>query len=199
MRNEDGRVSTALGAGRVALRVASAYPASGTVAVNVDEAPTAEITLRLRIPAWASGSAMVSETPTARTAGHIEIRRVFRAGDCVRVTFPASARATYPDPRIDAARGAFAVERGPLVLVLESVDLPLEWSVDELTADPHSIATDETGATVEVFRRSPALDGWPYYPDPAEKAGEGARVRLIPYHQWANRGPAAMRTWIPVG
>jgi DUF1680 family protein len=195
----DYQVSTALGAGRVALHVASAYPASGTVAVNVDEAPAAEITLRLRVPAWASGSAMVSETPTARTAGHIEIRRVFRAGDCVRITFPASARATYPDPRIDAARGAFAVERGPLVLVLESVDLPPEWSVDELTADPHSIATDETGATVEVFRRSPALDGWPYYPEPGEKAGEGARVRLIPYHQWANRGPAAMRTWIPVG
>jgi DUF1680 family protein len=195
----DYQVSTVLGAGRVALHVASAYPASGTVAVNVDAAPAAEITLRLRVPAWASGSAAVSETPTARTAGHIEIRRVFRAGDCVRVTFPASARATYPDPRIDAARGAFAVERGPLVLVLESVDLPPEWSVDELTADPHSIATDETGATVEVFRRSPALDGWPYYPEPAEKAGEGARVRLIPYHQWANRGPAAMRTWIPVG
>jgi DUF1680 family protein len=195
----DYQVSTVLGAGRVALHVASAYPASGTVAVNVDAAPAAEITLRLRVPAWASGSAVVSETPTARTAGHIEIRRVFRAGDCVRVTFPASARATYPDPRIDAARGAFAVERGPLVLVLESVDLPPEWSVDELTADPHSIATDETGATVEVFRRSPALDGWPYYPELGEKAGEGARVRLIPYHQWANRGPAAMRTWIPVG
>jgi DUF1680 family protein len=195
----DYQVSTALGAGRVALHVASAYPASGTVALNVDEAPAAEITLRLRVPAWASGSAMVSETPTARTAGHIEIRRVFRAGDCVHITFPASARATYADPRIDAARGAFAVERGPLVLVLESVDLPTEWSVDELTADPHSIATDETGATVEVFRRSPALDGWPYYPEPGEKAAEGARVRLIPYHQWANRGPAAMRTWIPVG
>jgi uncharacterized protein len=195
----DYQVSTALAAGRVALRVASAYPSSGTVVVNVDEAPAAEVTLRLRVPAWASGGAVVSEVPTARTAGHIEIRRVFRAGDRVRVTFPASARATYPDPRIDAARGAFAVERGPLVLVLESVDLPPGWSVDELTADPRSIATDEAGATVEVFRRSPALDGWPYYPEPADKTGEGARVRLIPYHQWANRGPAAMRTWIPVG
>jgi DUF1680 family protein len=62
-----------------------------------------------------------------------------------------------------------------------------------------SIATDEAGATVEVFRRSPALDGWPYYPEPADKTGAGTRVRLIPYHQWANRGPAAMRTWIPAG
>jgi hypothetical protein len=195
----DYQVSTTLAAGTVALRVSSGYPAGAAVVVSVDEAPATEVTLRLRIPAWASGTAVVSETPTTRTPGRLEIRRVFRAGDSVRVTFPAAARAIYPDPRIDAARGAFAVERGPLVLVLESVDLPAEWTVNELEGDPHSIATDEAGATIDVYRRGPAADGWPYLAEPAVKAGNAVRVRLIPYHQWANRGPATMRTWIPAG
>ncbi|MGH3252454.1 MAG: glycoside hydrolase family 127 protein [Trebonia sp.] len=194
----DYQVATTLAAGPVALRVASEYPESGTVVVSVAEAPAAEITLRLRVPAWASGAAVVSEAPTTRTPDHLEFRRVYRAGDAVRVTFPAVARATYPDPRVDAARGAFAVERGPLVLVLESADLPPGWSVDELTADPRGIATDEAGTTVDVCRRSPAAGGWPYHAEPAEKEGERARVRLIPYHQWANRGPVTMRTWLPL-
>jgi DUF1680 family protein len=194
----DYRISTLLPAGRVTVHVASGYPSTGTVAVHVIEAPAAEITLRLRVPSWASGAAVVSETPATRTPDHVEIQRAFHPGDAVHVTFPVAARATYPDPRIDATRGAFAVERGPLVLALESVDLPPEWNVNELTADPTSIATDQTGATIEVYRDSPAAEDWPYYPEPQQKEEERVRVHLIPYYQWANRGPTAMRTWLPL-
>jgi hypothetical protein len=113
--------------------------------------------------------------------------------------FPAAARATHPDPRIDSARGTFVVEQGPLVLALESSDLPTGWSVNEVTADPHSLAADDDGATtIDVYRHDLGLTQWPYYAEPEEKEGERVRVRLIPYHQWANRGPATMRTWLPV-
>lgn len=194
----DYRVSTELAAGTVELRVRSGYPASGTVSVDVVEAPAAELTLRLRVPAWARGAAALSETATVRAAGHLEIRRVFRAGESVRVTFPVDARATYPHPRIDAARGTFAVERGPLVLALESPDLPPGWDVNEITADPDSIATDEGGATIDVYRARQVISGWPYQPEPGADLGESTRTRLIPYHAWANRGPASMRTWLPL-
>jgi uncharacterized protein len=195
----DYQVSTELAAGTVTLQVSGDYPASGTIAVRVIDAPTTELTLRLRVPAWARGTAILSETPATRTASHLEIRRVFRAGESLRIAFPVSARATYPDPRIDAARGAFAVELGPLVLALESPDLPPGWNVNEITADPDSIVTDEAGATIDVYRRVAApADGWPYYAEPDGRTGEGTRTRLIPYHRWANRGPATMRTWLPL-
>jgi uncharacterized protein len=194
----DYQVSTVLAAGTVTLQVSSAYPTSGTVSVNVIDAPAEELTLRLRVPAWAHGAVTVSETPTTWTSRCVEIRRVFRAGESVRATFPVAARATYPDSRIDAARGTFAVERGPLVLALESPDLPPDWNVNEITADPGSIATDETSATIDVYRRTAAPAGWPYYAEPDEQEGERARTRLIPYHQWANRGPSSMRTWLPL-
>ncbi len=82
---------------------------------------------------------MLSEPPTTQAPGFVEIRRVFSAGESVDVTFPGAARATYPDARIDAIRGTFAVEQGPLVLALESPDLPPGWNVNEITADPESI------------------------------------------------------------
>jgi DUF1680 family protein len=194
----DYRVSAALAGGRLTLQVSSAYPFGGTVSVKVIEAPAQEVTLRLRVPAWAGGSAELSETPTARGAGHAEIRRAFRAGDTVGIAFPSGARVTYADPRIDAVRGTFAVERGPLVLVLESPDLPAGWSVNEVTADPGSVTEDGDGTVIDVYRRSGVAGEWPYSAKPASEEGERARARLIPYHQWANRGPSTMRAWLPL-
>jgi DUF1680 family protein len=195
----DYRVCTELTAGPVMLQVSSGYPVDGAVTVTVVQAPSrTPLTLRLRVPGWAHGVCEASEPPAARTAGSVEFRRIFYAGDRLRVAFPVRARAVYPDVRIDAVRGTFAVERGPLVLALESPDLPAPWSVDEVAADPDSIATDESGATIDVYRRGAAPAQWPYYARPDAGQGERARTRLIPYHQWANRGPATMRTWLPL-
>jgi uncharacterized protein len=194
----DYQVSTTLAAGAVTLRVASAYPDSGTVSVTIVEAPADELTLRLRVPAWARGSAVLSETPATRAPGHVELRRVFRAGERIDVAFPAEPRATYPDARVDAVRGTFAVEQGPLVLALESPDLPPEWNVNEITADPESIDVSQGGATLDVCRRTPATEAWPYHQERHGSDGERVRARLIPYHQWANRGPATMRVWLPI-
>lgn len=195
----DYRVSTSLVAGPVTLQVSSGYPADGTIRVTVLEAPSrTPLRLRLRVPGWAHGACEASEPPVARTERSLEFRRIFHAGDEVRVAFPVRARVTYPDTRIDAVRGTFAVERGPLVLALESPDLPPRWSVDELTADPDSIATDEAGATITVYRPAAAPAEWPYHARPDGRRVERVRTRLIPYYQWANRGPATMRTWLPL-
>jgi uncharacterized protein len=194
----DYRVSTGLAAGPVTVQVSSDYPASGEITVTVAQAPPAELSIRLRVPGWAHGAAEVSEEPAARGPGHLEFRRVFRAGESLRVAFPVRARVTYPDVRIDAVRGTFAVERGPLVLALESPDLPPQWNVNELAADPGSLASDEAGVTIDVYRHGPTAAPWPYHGLPGYRAGERARTRLIPYHQWANRGPATMRTWLPL-
>jgi DUF1680 family protein len=194
----DYRISTELAAGTVVLQVSSDYPAGGPVSVTVIEAPAHELTLRLRVPAWARGRAVLSETPTTRTPRFAEIRRVFRAGETVTIAFPDEARATYPDPRIDAARGTFAVERGPLVLALESPDLPAGWSVNEISADPRSIAAEDGGTAIDVYRHAFAEEEWPYQAEPGGGAGERVRARLIPYHQWANRGPSTMRAWLPL-
>ena len=59
----------------------------------------------------------------ASTGTRFAVRRAFRAGDVVELHLPVAPRFTAADPRIDAVRGCLAVERGPEVLCLESVDL----------------------------------------------------------------------------
>ena len=82
--------------------------------------------------------------------------------------------------------------------MLESPDLPAGWSVNEVTADPGSVTEDGDGTVIDVYRRSGVAGEWPYSAKPASEEGERARARLIPYHQWANRGPSTMRAWLPL-
>jgi hypothetical protein len=58
-----------------------------------------------------------------------------------------------------------------------------------------ALGDDVVGLRVPVRAVRIHGDGWPY----GRVAGteEPARLDLIPYHLWANRGPASMRVWLP--
>jgi len=204
------QIRTALPDGRrVAVDVTTDYPAEGDVVVRVVGGPddAATWTLSLRVPSWARG-ATVEVAGEARPAepGYIRIRRRFAPGDVVRLHLPVAPRFTWPHPQIDAVRGCVAVERGPEVLCVESVDVPEVSHVDELRVDT-SVPPRDDGDGVVV--RAVALDlgraagvpadgALPYYDRPAEPARTRALdVRLTPYHDWANRGPSTMRVWLP--
>jgi len=126
-------------------------------------------------------------------------------------------RLTRPDPRVDALRGCVAIERGPLVYCLEQTDQPAK--LDELAILPgavppdpglteHAVTLPGIGATIQVAApgthapRGPAT-AMATAPDPAASPGPRApgdravTVTAIPYFQWDNRGPGAMRVWIP--
>ncbi len=196
----DYDVDTTLADGTpVAVSVRSGYPYAGGVTVTWRGDAGREVDLDLRIPSWA-GSAVVGgpdATPSTRTGRATTVRRAFRAGDVVTVEFPVEARWVTPDPRIDAVRGQVAVQRGPLVMALESTDLP-DGDVNDVavdtTVDP---VTTDRGATVTVSRVTDAVGAWPYGPGGADRRPLGP-VGLVPYATWANRGPSTMRVWLPV-
>ncbi|HEV7184958.1 MAG TPA: glycoside hydrolase family 127 protein, partial [Leifsonia sp.] len=92
-----------------------------------------------------------------------------------------------------------AVERGPLVLCLESTDIPdAELEDLRLLPDP-SPRKSESGAvvTLERLRAPDAAPAWPYGVAAAWNAPAQIEVELQPYFHWANRGPSTMRVWIP--
>ncbi|WP_444543265.1 glycoside hydrolase family 127 protein [Microbacterium nanhaiense] len=182
--------------------VATEYPADGAIVVTIGEGSSGEWTLALRVPAWAEGS--TAELRTARGAeplqvapGYLEVRREFRAGDTVTLHLPLAPRLTHPDPRIDAIRGTVAVERGPEVLALESVDLGSDVADAEiLTDEPLREEDGRVTAAISLRRRHDA--GWPYgAAAPDDAAPETLRVPLVAYHEWAERGPSTMRIWVP--
>jgi len=138
----------------------------------------------------------------------VETTRTFQAGDVVELRLPVEPRFTSADARVDAVRGCVAVERGPEVLCLESVDLEAVAHVTT-PADLSLLAVDvdtaprEVGGHVVVRVRVESerpLAAWPYRDATADDppgATEWAEVPLVPYHDWANRGPSTMRVWLP--
>ena len=165
------------------------------------QTPAEPWTLSLRVPGWCRSATLVGTggtTPLAAGQGTAELSRAWKAGDEVVLDLDLAVRVTEPDPRVDAVRGCVAVERGPLVYCLESADLPAgDASSRTLRWDPAAGAgrrrpgrTSAPGVVGITAPGGPAR-GRPAPTGPASTAG------AIPYFAWANRGPAAMRVWIP--
>jgi len=198
-----GDVRLALDAGTLLLRVDTRYPDDGVVRVTVVEAPTGA-RLRLRVPSWATGAELARSGDGTRDVapGWAEVDGV-RAGDVVVLRLPTTPRFSWPDPRVDAVRGTIAVERGPLVLCLESTDLPPGSSLDDVRVDVEAAPRPHAdGATVRarlVTTAEPAGTRPPFGArPPVTRAGGAFDLPLVPYHRWAQRGPATMRVHLPV-
>jgi DUF1680 family protein len=186
--------------------VATDYPRDGQIRVRIDSDDDHPWSLSLRVPGWAARGATVTIDGDTRPVGpglFIE-RRTWRRGDEVVLSLPMAPRFTYPDDRVDAVRGCVAVERGPLVFAVESVDVPGVNTVDELRVDTSQPPRLVDGrVTVRCRRVRPDGHDWPYRTDATESApavGEELdEVPLVEYHAWANRGPSTMRVWLPTG
>ena len=187
----------------VALSVASGYPFDGRVEVTWREATDREVELTLRVPSWTEGAAVTLVAPDGEVSRHatstVVVRQAFAAGDVVVLDLPTRASWVHPDPRIDAVRGQVAVQRGPLVLALESVDLPSGSVADVLVDTRVAPVTTPTGARVALTRSWTRPAPWPYGQSVAATVEQLGRVDLVPYASWGNRGPSTMRVWLPVG
>lgn len=197
----DSRISTSLDDGRpVGVEVNTGYPHRGKVSVRVTESGSDPWSLTFRVPSWATDAWLTDQGQRKRVQpGTAAVTRAFSVDDMVELEMAMSPRWTFPDRRIDSVRGCVAVERGPLVLCVESVDLPQGVEVDMIGIDPaggledSGSAVTATGSLLDV-----RADGWPYreFPDRGGPGGDLA-LPLVPYHSWANRGPSTMRVWVP--
>ncbi|GAA1917131.1 glycoside hydrolase family 127 protein [Streptomyces durmitorensis] len=178
-----------------AVTVETDYPWKGRVTVTVDAAPAdRDWTLSLRIPSWCAEFTVAAPDRQDRTEadrGWLRIRRRWLPGERVVLDLALDVRLTEPDPRVDAVRGCVAVERGPLVYCLESVDQEAGLRLDEVTLTP-------TARTVTEHRPD-LLGGVTVVTTTGHRRSGRAETRLtaVPYYAWANREDGAMRVWIP--
>lgn len=198
----DSVVSTSLDDGRrIGFKMTTDYPTGGRINIEITETDNQPWALSLRVPGWAEKARLVDgDSEREVTAGTVTVERRFSAGDRVVLDLPTTPRWTHPDPRIDSMRGCVAVERGPLVMCVESVDLPGEAGVTELRIDTNQELAEEDGRVVVAGRLVDFEEHhWPYQPSSASPtSGQEIPVPLTPYHQWGTRGPATMRVWMPV-
>lgn len=201
-------IATSVAGANIALCVRTGYPAGGEVMITVLDCPARELEISVRIPPWARGTATVDRVPVAGDVARV--RRRFRPGEQIRLALAMMPRFTVADPRIDAVRGCVAVERGPLVHCVESIDLPDGLSVADVAVDPSRPLVEDRGRVLANFVKvEHASRPWPYAEDgdgdgataPEPAADETDRTftaELIACYAWANRGPSTMRVWMPV-
>lgn len=141
--------------------------------------------------------------------GWLQVRRAWRPGDELVLNLPLDVRFTRADPRVDADRGAVAIERGPLVYCLDAVDNP-GHRLDDVVLDPSQEprmgrGEDLLGGVTTIFAhgavrpRPPASSWWPYAAVTADGLGPGEprSFTAVPYFAWGNREEGAMRVWLP--
>ncbi|MBC7723629.1 MAG: glycoside hydrolase family 127 protein, partial [Burkholderiaceae bacterium] len=196
------------GFGGGAVTVRTDYPWSGDVEIEIVRS-TGSWHLDIRVPDWSDDTTLtVNGEPVAAVAGtYASITREFVAGDVILLQLDLTTRLYAADTRIDAVRGAVAIERGPLVYALEHCDVP-GVAVDDVVLN--------VTAAIRETRRAELLDGivtlqlegtvsdhsespWPYRRLRDSALSDKAPVALvaIPYYAWANREVGPMRVWFP--
>ena len=204
-------ITAEVASGSARLAVATDYPWDGRIEITVQAAPDEDWTLALRIPEWcADAKALVAGAGTAEACQpgtYLRLRRRWTAGDSVVLDLPMPVRRTEAHKRIDAVRGCVAIERGPLVYCVEQADHPAGVLIDDIQlvdGDCTPVWRPDllSGITAVQMTGRTTPGAMPLYqPRTADNGQPGrlARLTAIPYFAWANRGPAPMRVWIPLG
>ena len=207
------RMEAELGTGqRVVLRTETEYPWDGRVKVTVEETDGATWQLALRVPGWCEGAGLQVNGQAVERPAHggtyTAVERDWQVGDVVELDLPMVPRLTAPNPRIDAIRGSLAIERGPLVYCFEQVDQEPNLNLLDVRIAPEAslqatrredllgsvVAIEAPGAVVDIGAWQDEL----YRPAPTEDLPHReVTLTAVPYYAWANRGPGAMRVWIP--
>jgi DUF1680 family protein len=197
----------------VALSIQTDYPWQGEVRLTIDETDGSTWQLRLRNPDWCPAAAVaingqMVEKPVSE-AGYLVLERAWQPGDTVVLTLPMEPDLIEAHPRIDTVRDSLAIQRGPVVYCLEELDYPHTNLMD--------IRLDKTAPLNTVWREDIAAEGlmviqasgyvlapeeWHDHlyrrvSNRSELPHQPIPITAIPFFAWANRGPGAMRVWIP--
>jgi hypothetical protein len=201
--------------GTVRLIQETDYPWNGTVRLTVEPVAAdgtagadADFELRIRIPGWARDEPVPSDlyvfadaaddvSPVLRVNGDmvpVEVEngfavldRTWKAGDTVELELPMQVRRVAAHASVENDRGRLAIQRGPLVYAVESVD-------NGGTALDITLPAD---APLTTEHRAELLGGVTIIRGPGLRGGAPFDLLAVPYFAWANREPGEMAVWLP--
>jgi uncharacterized protein len=208
-----------VGGKALALSVTSEMPWGGRSTIAVSTTGGTPATIKLRIPGWArnepvpgslyryldrdrpwrpasAGPVEVSVNGTRASAvpdraGYVAVTRTWRTGDRISLQLPVAVRRVAAHDRVHANRRRVAIERGPVVYCAESPDVEngrvLGLQVDANEEFNSSLDSHLYGGVTVIEGRARSV---------SDPSAPPRRVRLIPYHLWANRGAGEMTVWL---
>lgn len=200
-----GRATLAVTGTKTELRQTTRYPWDGEVKISVTPEREAEFVVNVRLPAWCRDPAIkVNGKPLAnieRASGYARLRRQWRAGDEISLSLPMPIERIKANSKVASDAGRVALQRGPIVYCLESIDnggqvrnlvIPPDAELrHERRADLLGGVTVIKGAALTVHRADEPSKLYSAAARP-EKIGFTA----IPYYANANRAPGDLLVWI---
>jgi DUF1680 family protein len=150
-------------------------------------------------------------TEAAKAGEYLAVKRTWAPGDKLRLEFDLTPQAVASHPLVRENQGRVAIQRGPLVYLLEQAGQAA--GVDVLEAGYRltgSMAKDFVaefqsgllGGIVVLkhrgYQQAKAAAPVPLYRrlEPAGARPLPAELTLTPYYTFQNRGPAAMQVWV---
>lgn len=197
----------------VGIKQETRYPWEGRVLLTLTPKSAEKFTVNVRIPGYVFGKPVPSDLYRAADSdqkfgdtsagltitvngkeftggpmanGFLSITRKWKPGDTVELNLPMNVRRVVANPAVEADRGRFAIERGPLVYCAEGADNNGHVLDKIFSSEPNTEAKlqpELLGGVVTV--KMPAQDG--------------SSVTCIPYYAWCHRGANEMRVWFPTG
>lgn len=194
------------------------YPWNGDVEIDVTPNKNDKFTLLVRIPGWAKNKPVPSdlyayvdgsnpqvkvlvngsETKKHTRAGYWVIEREWKKGDKVTLTMDMPVRRVEANPQVRYDKGLLAMEKGPILYALESIDQKRDYIFDIVIPRDSKI---ESHFEKNLLNGVVVLEGNAFAVEKDSASGKVIEKPLtfkaIPYSTWNNRGIGQMVVWTP--
>lgn len=209
------QATTRLNGSEVSISQKTAYPWDGTIELVLHLDKACEFSLLLRIPGWVDGRPVPSnlyhyldaanrdwrvvvngvQVEAQIENGYARVSRKWKSGDRVVLRLPLEIRRVLANDKVQSNRSRVAIERGPIVYCVESVDNHGSVSdlilPDDARLTATSLGHQLSGITAihgEGVRLIRTVSG--------EIRSERTKIAAIPYYAWAHRGESSMAVWL---
>ena len=183
------------------------YPWDGLVEIDVNPSRNMEFSIALRIPGWTQNKPVPSDlyryiTPNEEkirlevnnksfdlviNEGYCSIKQIWKKGDRILIEFPMPIRRVVAHEKVQDCNGKVALERGPIVYCIESID---NDNIEKVKLNDnihlhHDYQEELLNGIVTITGSVQNL----------EKNAEQDFL-AIPYYAWAHRGRSEMIVWM---
>lgn len=194
------RIKLSLGDFEGTLVQETGYPYDGKIVLRTEDVKKkGSIKIMARIPGWVTSGTIRMDGKaiplTKEDASTYKELLLTEEAESIEICFDMPVRFTGAHAKVEECTNSAAVERGPLVYCLESMDADVE-SLDELMLDINSDFTPKEyairGRNVvslegNLFRAASPAPTDTLYHTLGKQEFEPVKARLIPYFAWDNR------------
>ncbi len=196
----------------------TSYPWTGDVEIDVTPNKNDKFSLLVRIPGWAKNKPVPSdlyayvdganpqvkllvngkEAEKRTRAGYWVLEREWKKGDKVTLSMDMPVRRVEANSQVRYDKGLLAMERGPILYALESIDQKRDYIFDIVIPRDSKI---ESHFEKNLLNGVVVLEGKAFAVEKDSTTGKivdkPLTFKAIPYSTWNNRGIGQLVVWTP--